>query len=176
MKNMLMAAAFLAASVFGASVFGASVLGASAAEKLKVSETVKLDAPPAKVWARIGQFYDVSWHPAIKATVSSEGDKPGSERRLDLGGPVLWEALISHDNAAMRYQYRILDNGENQKVVPVTHYVATIQVKPDGQGSEVLWFSEFEPAAGTTPEDAKKAIAGIYRGGLDNIAKALAAN
>jgi hypothetical protein len=166
MKNLLLATAFLAASV----------LGASAAEKLKVSETVKLDAPPAKVWARIGHFYDMSWHPAVKSSATSDGDKPTSQRRLDLGGPVLWETLVSHDAAAMRYQYRILDNGENQKVLPVTHYVSTLQVKPDGQGSEVVWTSEFDPTAGTEPDAAKKAIAGVYRGGLDNITKALASN
>lgn len=166
MKNLLLATAFLAASVFGA----------SAAEKLKVTETVKLEAAPAKVWERIGHFYEFSWHPAIKASATSDGDKPGSQRRLDLGGPILWESLVSHDKAAMHYQYRILDNGENQKVVPVTHYVSTLMVKPDGQGSEVVWSSEFDPTPGTEPEAAKKAIAGIYRGGLDNIAKALATN
>jgi carbon monoxide dehydrogenase subunit G len=157
-------------------LLAASTLTAAAGQKEKVTETVKVDAPPAKVWARIGQFGDLSWHPAVKKTEASDGDKLDSQRRLDLGGPVLWEALISHNNAEHKYRYRILDNGENQKVLPVSHYVSTIQVKPSGQGSEVIWVSTFEPAAGATAEAAKKAIAGVYRGGLDNLGKALTTN
>ncbi len=162
--------------VLAAMVMAASNLGAQAAGREKVTELVKVDAPPAKVWARIGHFNDLSWHPAVKSTQASDGDKLDSQRRLDLGGPVLWEALMSHSDTARHYQYRILDNGENQKVVPVSHYVSTLSVKADGQGSEVTWTSEFAPANGTTAEAARKAIAGIYRGGLDNIGKALAQN
>jgi hypothetical protein len=157
-------------------LLAASTLTATAGQKEKVTETVKLDAPPAKVWARIGQFGDLSWHPAVKKTEASDANKLDSQRRLDLGGPVLWEALLSHSDAEHKYRYRILDNGENQKVLPVSHYVSTIQVKPSGQGSEVIWVSTFEPAAGTTAEAAKKAIAGVYRGGLDNLGKALTTN
>jgi hypothetical protein len=165
MKTFFIAAAFLAASGFGA----------GAAEKVQVMETVKLGAPPAKVWARIGNFSDMSWHPAVKSTKATDGDKVGSQRSLDLGGPILVESLEKSE-AGKSYTYKILDNGENQKVLPVSHYSSTIQVKPDGEGSEVVWTSEFEPVAGTAPEAAKKAIAGVYRGGLDNITKALAAN
>jgi hypothetical protein len=166
----------LAIALLAASTLAGSNLAANAGQKEKVTETVKLDAPPAKVWARIGQYGDLSWHPAIKKTEASDGNKADSQRRLDLGGPVLWEALISHSDSAHRYSYRILENAENQKVVPVSHYVASIQVKPAGKGSEVIWIATFEPAAGTTPEAAKKAIAGIFRGGLDNLSKALTAN
>jgi hypothetical protein len=167
---------FLAIGFLAASTLTASTLVAAAGQKEKVTETVKLDAPPAKVWARIGHFGDLSWHPAVKKTEASDGDKADSQRRLDLGGPVLWEALVSHNAAEHKYRYRILDNGENQKVLPVSHYVSTLQVKPSGKGSVVIWVSTFEPAAGTTPEAAKKAIAGVYRGGLDNLGKALADN
>jgi hypothetical protein len=153
-----------------------STLTAAAGEKVTVTETVKLDAPPAKVWARIGHFGDLSWHPAVKKTEASDGDKLDSQRRLDLGGPVLWEALVSHSDAEHKYIYRILDNGENEKILPVSHYVSTIEVKPSGQGSEVIWVSTFEPAEGTTAEASKKAIAGVYRGGLDNLGKALTTN
>jgi mxaD protein len=166
----------LAMALLAASTLAGTNLAANAAQKEKVTETVKLDAPPAKVWARIGQFGDLSWHPAIKKTEASDGNKSDSQRRLDLGGPVLWEALLSHSDSAHKYSYRILDNGENQKVLPVSHYVSSIQVKPAGQGSEVIWISTFEPAAGSTPEAAKKAISGVYRAGLDNLGKALTAN
>lgn len=165
MKQIAIAAAVLAMTGLAAH-----------AEKVKVTETVKLAAPPAQVWEKIGHFSDLSWHPAVKSTEASDGDKADSQRRLDLGGPILWEAIVSNKPAAHSYSYRILDNGSNQKVLPVTGYVSTITVKPDGQGSEVVWSSTFSPAPGTEAEAARKAIAGVYRGGLDALAKAFAKN
>ena len=164
------------ARILAATLLAASTFGALAAEKVKVMESVKVDAPPTKVWARIGHFGDLTWHPAIKTSEASDGDKRDSQRRLDLGGPILWEVLVSHSDEARSYEYRILDNGENQKVLPVSHYVATIVVNPDGQGSEIVWSAEFEPLAGTSAEAAQKSIAGIFRGGLDALAKAEAKN
>ncbi len=164
MKAIILAAALLAAS------------SAMAAERVKVSETVKLAAPPAKVWERIGHFYDLSWHPAIKSTEASNADKADSQRRLDLGGPLLWEKMVRYDAAAKTYSYRIFDNGSNQKVVPVADYVATLKVKPAGQGSEVIWSADFKPAAGSDAEKSRQAITGIFRAGLDALAKADAAH
>ena len=158
--------------ILAASLLAASTLGAMAAEKVKVSESVKLEAPPAKVWARIGHFADLTWHPAIKSSEASDGDKSNSQRRLDLGGPILWESLLSYSDEGRSYGYRILDNGANQKVLPVSDYVATLVVKPSGEGSEIVWSAEFEPLAGTSAEAAQKTIAGIFRGGLDALAKA----
>jgi len=162
--------------ILAAGLLAASTLGAMAAEKVKVSESVKLEAPPAKVWARIGHFADLTWHPAIKSSEASDGDKSDSQRRLDLGGPILWESLVSYSDEARSYGYRILDNGANQKVLPVSDYLAAIVVKPSGEGSEIVWSAEFEPLAGTSAEAAQKTIAGIFRGGLDALAKAEAKN
>jgi hypothetical protein len=159
-----------------AALLAASTLTAAAGERVSVTETVKLDAPPAKVWARIGHFGDMSWHPAVKKTEAPGGDKLNSQRSLDLGGPVLLEVLVSHSDSERQYGYRILDNGENQKILPVSQYASTIQVKPSGTGSEVIWNATFEPAEGATAEAAKKTIAGVYRGGLDNLGKALTTN
>jgi hypothetical protein len=166
MKNIAIAAAMMALAS----------LSAHAAEKVKVQETVKLAATPAAVWEKIGHFSDLSWHPAVKSTEASDGDKAGSQRRLDLGGPILWEAIVSNKPAAHSYTYRILDNGSNQKVLPVTGYVSTISVKPDGTGSEVVWSSTFVPTPGTAADAAQKAVAGVYRGGLDALAKDFAKN
>jgi hypothetical protein len=164
MKNLFLAVALVAASS----------LPAFAAEKVTVTETVKLDAPVAKVWALLGHFSDMSWHPAVKSTEASNGDNKGSQRRLDLGGPILWESLSSSSDASHSYSYRILDNGSNQKVLPVSGYSSSIKVKAAGAGSEVIWSSTFSPATGSTADASKKAVAGVYRGGLDALAKELA--
>jgi hypothetical protein len=157
-----------------AAILAGGALSAQAADQVTVTESVKLAAPPAKVWEKIGHFADLSWHPAIKASEASFADKPGSQRRLDLGGPILWEVLVIHDAAGRSYTYRILDNGSNQKVLPVSEYTSTILVKPAGAGSEVVWTSSFEPV-GNDAAAVQKAIAGVYRAGLDALVKDLGA-
>jgi hypothetical protein len=142
---------------------------ALSAQAETVTEKVKISAPPAKVWEKIGHFAELTWHPAIKTSEASDGDHVGSVRRLDVGGPILWGALVAYK--PMSYTYRVLDNGSNQKVLPVSHYVATISVTPDGQGSEVVWSSTFEPAPGAEADAAHKAVVGLYRSGLDALAK-----
>ena len=45
----------------------------------KVTETVEINAPPDKVWEVIGNFQDMSWHPAV---AKLEG-KGGNDRQRD---------------------------------------------------------------------------------------------
>jgi len=156
--------------ILTAAAFALVASGALAAQAT-VRETQKLEAPPAEVWAKIGHFSDLGWAPAVKSTEASNGDKTGSQRRLDLGGPILWEALVASNPSNRSYTYRILDNGSNQKILPVQNYLSKLEVKPSGKGSEVVWTSHFTPVAGTTVEAAEKVIAGVYRGGLDALGK-----
>ncbi|PWC56416.1 SRPBCC family protein [Azospirillum sp. TSO22-1] len=143
----------------------------AAGKKVKVVESVTLDAPPSKVWGVVGDFGSLGWHPAVKSTTAPNGNTAGSERRIDLGGPVLVEQLVRRNDKKQSLTYKILDNGENQKVLPVQGYVSTIRVKPSGKGSTVTWSSTFDPAPGSDEASAKKAIQGVYRGGLDNLPK-----
>lgn len=160
------------ASALAITLVAALPAGAQAAgKKVKVVESVTLDAPPSKVWGVVGDFSSLGWHPAAKSTTAPNGNTPGSERRIDLGGPVLTEQLVSRNDKRHSLTYKILDNGENQKVLPVQHYVSTIRVKPSGKGSTVTWSSTFDPAPGSDAATAKKAIQGVYRGGLDNLPK-----
>ena len=39
----------------------------------KATETVEISAPADKVWAIIGNFQDMSWHPAVAKLEGSEG-------------------------------------------------------------------------------------------------------
>lgn len=148
--------------------------GAQEPEKIKVVESIQLDAPVAKVWSVVGNFAAPEWHPVVKKATTSEGNTPGSQRHIDVGGPVLVETLVRHNGEKHSLTYKILDNGSNQKILPVKGYVSTIQVKPSGNGSLVVWSSKFAPTPGTDPAEAKKAIAGVYRGGLDNLPKIVA--
>ena len=152
----------------------ATSVGAQAADRIKVVETARFDQTPAKVWSVVGNFASLSWHPAVKSTIATHGNQRGSQRKIDLGGPVLVEELLRHDGKRHSYSYKILDNGTNQKILPVSGYVSTIRVKPSGDGSLVVWSSNFRAAPGADPASAEQAVRGVYRGGLDNLPKILA--
>ena len=146
----------------------------AAPHELKVTESVEISAPPAKVWAIIKNFEDLTWHPAVKASSATDGSKVGSVRTLDLGGPKLVERLAKYNDARMTYSYVITDDPNNVKVVPVTDYKSTITVTKAGHGTKVVWSGHFrradpsaKPAEGQDDAAATKAITGIYRGGLD---------
>ena len=71
----------------------ASLAFAHGPSRQKAEETVDIAAPPAKVWAIIQNFNDMSWHPAVKSTDAPAGNAIGTVRTLDLGGPKLIEQL-----------------------------------------------------------------------------------
>src|SRR5437764_15167130 len=76
---------------------------------LEVSQTVDVAAPPAKVWATIGDFCGIQkWHPAIEKCVPSmKGGK--NFRTLSLkGGGTIVEEELSRDDKKMNYSYTIL--------------------------------------------------------------------
>ncbi|MEI9984049.1 MAG: SRPBCC family protein [Aliidongia sp.] len=168
MKQILLALGF-------AAFLGVSAAPAQAApHELKVSESVEIAAPPAKVWAIIKNFEDLTWHPAVKASSATDGSKVGSVRTLDLGGPKLVERLTKHSDAKMSYTYVITDDPNNVKTVPVTAYESIITVTKAAHGAKVVWSGHFhradpaaKPADGQDDATAIKAITGIYRGGLD---------
>jgi hypothetical protein len=44
----------------------------------KITETIEIDAPPAKVWAVIADFHDMSWLPGIAKTSGEGGNEPNA--------------------------------------------------------------------------------------------------
>ena len=139
------------------------------AAKLNVTLTTDLAADPATVWSAIGDFQDMSWHPAIHAVTGSGGTSDGATRQLVLGaegGPTIDEVLDTYDAAEMRYAYRITD--VKAEVLPVTDYAAQSPVMPrDGGGSGVEWRGTFHRAGPLDDAAAITAIEGVYQAGLD---------
>jgi len=140
-----------------------------AGRSVAVSEKVDVAATPAKTWDRIQDFMAwPTWHPAFASTqlVKGDGNSKGSIRLLTAkDGAQFTEELLTHDARTHVVEYRILNSP-----APVTGYVSTLQVKEEKAGSSVVWSSSFKVKPGTSDADAKKAIAGIYRLGLDNLA------
>ena len=139
----------------------------------KVSETVEINASPDKVWKVIGNFQDMSWHPAVAKLEGTGGNDPNATRVLTLkSGGTISEKLIQNDPAKMLYKYEITD--VDVKVLPVKNYSSSISVKGEGDKSTVEWRGAFyrgfmnnDPPPELSDEAAKKAVTGVYRGGLD---------
>ena len=142
----------------------------------KVVERIGIDAPADAVWARIKNFDALKdWHPAVQSSPADKGNAEGSVRQIALkGGGALVETLEAHDDAKMRYSYRMKDGG----ALPVTNYTSTIAVIPEGAKSVVEWRGAFyrgDPKNDPKPEQnddaAVKAITGVYQSGLANLKK-----
>jgi hypothetical protein len=139
----------------------------------KVDETVEINASPDKVWKVIGNFQDMSWHPAVTKLEGAGGNDPNATRVLTLkSGGTISEKLIQNDPAKMLYKYEITD--VDVKVLPVKNYSSSISVKGDGGKSTVEWRGAFyrgfmnnDPPPELNDEAAKKAVTGVYRAGLD---------
>jgi hypothetical protein len=171
-KSLLIAAAFVALAL-------PQAVWAHGPSRQKVTETIEINAPPAKVWAAIADFHDMSWLPGVAKTTGEGGNEPDTAKRqliLD-NGATIDESLYKYDAAEMSYSYRI-DNVD-VKVLPVNNYSATLVVLPaEGGKSTVEWRGAFyrgfpnnDPPPELNDEAALKAVSAIYRKGLDNLKK-----
>lgn len=170
-RRLLLAAACLALLPTLAAAHGPT--------RQKVTETVEIQAPPEKVWAAIGKFDDMSWHPAVAKTEGQGGNAIDATRKLTLqGGGTIDEVLYKYDAAGMTYSYRITN--VDVKVLPVTNYSSHLTVKPKGTGSLVEWRGAFyrgypnnDPPPELDDKAAVAAVTGVYRAGLDHLKKTL---
>jgi len=146
-------------------------------ETIRVKESIEINAPADKVWAAIGSFADMRWHPAIAKTEITGGKatEVGATRVLTTqDGGKINEVLTSFDADAKTMKYEITES-----VLPVREYGATLKVKASADGkATVVWSAMFKRkdpahpgAAGQDDEAAKAAILGIFKSGLENIKK-----
>jgi hypothetical protein len=157
-----------------------SLAQAHGPSRQKVTETVEINAPADKVWARIGNFQDMSWHPAVEKTEGKGGNDAGAVRTVILkGGGAIEEALEKLDPAEKTIFYRIAN--VDVKVLPVTNYSSWLSVKPgEGGKTTVEWKGAFyrgypnnDPPAELSDEAAKTAVTKVYRSGLDALKTAV---
>ena len=142
----------------------------------KVTLATEVAASPEEVWAVIGNFQDMGWHPVVFATEGENGNEIDATRRLVLGaegGPTIDEVLYKFDAAKMTYSYRITDVLVD--VLPVTNYSSHLSVKPaDGGGSIIEWRGAFyrgypnnDPPEELNDDAAIAAVTAVYQAGLD---------
>ena len=168
--------------ILAAAVFAALPASAHGPSRQKVVETIAINAAPEKVWAVIGDFQDMSWHPAVASSEGQGGNAPdAASRKLTLqGGGVLEEMLVKYSAEDRLYGYRI--DKPDVKVLPVNNYSSQISVVAEGGGSKVEWRGAFyrgylnnDPPAELNDEAAVAAVSGVYRAGLEALKKRLEA-
>lgn len=142
----------------------------------KITLTTEVAASPAEVWAVLGNFQDMSWHPAVFSTEGENGNAIDATRLLTLGeagGPTIAEVLYKFSDEKMSYSYRITD--VLVEVLPVTNYSSHLTVKArDGGGSLIEWRGAFyrgypnnDPPEDLNDAAAIAAVSGVYQMGLD---------
>ena len=149
-----------------------STVALAGGKEVSVSERVDVAASPAKTWDTIKDFDGwQAWHPAFASTEITQGlgNTQGTVRVLTAkDGARFTEELVAFSPTSRTYRYRIIESP-----APISDYVSTLKVKPHKDGSTVVWSSHFKVNPGTPDADAKKAISGIYRVGLDHLAAVL---
>lgn len=147
---------------------------------LHVTESVEINAPPAKVWSLVKDWNGLhKWHPAFSNTEIKSGanNKVGAVRTLTManGGAQFDEELDGFSDKKRKYSYRIITDSP----LPVADYSSTILVKSGKtKGTSVLvWKGKFKrkvadnPPAGQDDAGVKKTISGAYQAGLQNVKK-----
>jgi hypothetical protein len=143
----------------------------------KVVESVEIDAPADKVWAVVGNFQDLGWHPAFSKTEGTGGNEPGATRKLTTAsGGSIDEKLTKYDAAGRTLSTEMPK--VDTSVLPVENYSATFTVKDAGGKSTVEWKTAFyrgyannDPPPELSDEAAVTAITNLVKTGLEALKK-----
>ncbi len=143
-------------------------------QKLELS--VDIAAPPAKIWAVIGNFHDLSWVPAVAHVEGPGGNDPAIAKRtvtLKSGGVLPNQELSDYD--AAKFSYGTFLPHVDPKVFPVADYSSHLLVTDLGGGkSHVEWRTAFyrgypnnDPPPDEDEAAAKKAVTAFCQPALD---------
>jgi carbon monoxide dehydrogenase subunit G len=133
---------------------------------VKVSERVEASAD--RVWDLFRDFGGIQRFTSGFEKVEVTGSGLGAVRTITLpGGAALQERLEAFDDRGRKLQYAIVGGP-----IPVSNYLATIEVKDEGKACRIDWSSHFEPK-GISEDQARAMIEGVYKGGIAGVKKAL---
>ena len=144
----------------------------------KLELFVEVAAPPAKIWAVIGNFHDLSWVPAVAHVAGPGGNDPDTAKRdvfLKNGGA--WQAEELSDYDAQKMTYGTFLPHVDVHVLPVADFSAHLSVtaEPDGR-SRVEWRSAFyrgypnnNPPPDLNEAAAVKAVTAFCQPALDGL-------
>ncbi len=137
----------------------------------QVAVSERVEASADAVWDLLRDFGGVARYMRGLEACTSSGEGVGAVRTVRLpGGATLQERLESLDEAGRSLSYAIIGSCP----IPVTDYLSTVRVTPQGRACTIDWSGCFEPA-GVPEEQARGMIEGVYRSGITGIRKALGA-
>ncbi len=124
------------------------------------------------VWALIEDFSDITaWAMEGMSVSRSEGSGVGALRWIESPQGQFVERCESHDAAARRFTYSIVEGPAQLK-----SYLVAVSVEPDGDESTITWTCDFE-MDGVLESDAVAMIESSYRNGfIPSLLKTVAAS
>ena len=147
------------------------------AQRVKYVASVHIAAAPAKIWAVIGQFHDLSWDSLVAKTTGTGGNAPDSTRTVTLkSGTVLPDEELERYEP-QNFTYATFLPHVDVRAFPVTNYssILVVAAAPAG-GSRVEWRCAFYrgyPNFGPPPEfneaAAIKAVTAMTQPALDGL-------
>jgi len=153
-----------------------SAMGAEAND-LTASQSIRIKAPPEKVWAVVGDFNGSSrWLPLVERSeiVIGNNNQVGAIRLITRrDGTKVTERLLDHDPQAMRMAYTYIDGA-----VRASDYFPVLSVKDAGDGTSVVeWSAHFKrlaysidpPPPGQDDKSLTDFYNGLYKSGLENL-------
>lgn len=148
----------------------------------KAVESIEIEAPADKVWALIGNFQDMTWHPQITASDADPTLEPEvTKRRLTAkGGALITDRLTKYDPAA--HSIGFMTDEADQSVLPVTGYNSTLTVREMGGRTYLEWRGAFsrgylkaDPPPDQNDEAALRAVTAFQHAGLEALKRQLEA-
>ena len=126
----------------------------------RVEDQIELSASAEAVWGLVGDFANLSWIPGIAdVAMTVEGSGVGALRSLELEGDLVVERLEAYEEGKS-HSYSISGGP-----LPITNYLAVIQVEATSAGSVMSWVSDFDVKHGPVA-DAEKFVTELYAAGL----------
>ena len=129
-----------------------------------VKQSVDLAAPPEEVWALVGSFSDLAWHPLV-SKVQVTGSGIGQLRTVEtVDGKKIVEQLTKIDSTSRTYTYTAVSG------LPVSSYSGSFSVTPKGSGCSVEWHSQYL-ADGQPDIIVKTILSTLFKVGLESLKK-----
>ncbi len=157
-----------------APIFAASLAEAHGPTRQKVTETIVIDAPVDKVWAVLGNFQDMTWHPLIAKTEGKGGNSVNATRVLTLKAGGITDELLTkyQDGKMMFYEITKVD----VKVLPVSNFSSRFTVEDQEGKTLVKWRTAFyrgypnnDPPPELSDEAAVKSVTAHIKAGLKGL-------
>jgi hypothetical protein len=133
---------------------------------MNISLSATIDASADAIWQDVSDFQGVDRYLAIITSSKMEGSGVGALRTLTVEAGVIVERLESLDEQSRTLSYSFVESP-----IPISGYLATMQVRETGDSQcELTWSSVFEPA-GITEAEARDIIEGAYNMGFEGLRK-----